>query len=188
VTDRAWHWRANAVTAARLAVTPLLVWAVVRGAGAVAAVAFAIAATSDVVDGRVARRAATANALGRAFDHGSDIVFLLSAYAAYAVLGVIPWWAPAAIAVAFAVYVLDSVRRPDPVPARTGNRIGHLGGICNYVLLGVVVANQSLGLGWLSPSAVRALFALVPLYSATAVAARFTAARRVHPQTDPAKC
>jgi phosphatidylglycerophosphate synthase len=167
---------ANAVSASRLVLTPPFLWAVLHahrgGSGWVAAGLFAAVATSDFADGRLARRFGAASAAGRTLDHAADITFILTSLALYVWLGVAPWWVPASIAAAFAVYVADSLRRSAPRPVLIGTRIGHLGGICNYVLIGVLTGNNTLGLEWLPASALEALFLLVPFYSAAAIAAR----------------
>jgi phosphatidylglycerophosphate synthase len=111
-------------------------------------------------------------------NHAADIVFILAALGLYVALGVVPWWVPASMAAAFAVYVADSLRRSHARPSLIGSRIGHVGGICNYVLVGVLVGNHTLGLGWLPASALRGLFLLVPIYSAASIATRLVSAPR----------
>lgn len=173
---------ANAVTVLRVALTPAFLWAVVRahhgGSGWPATGVFAAVALSDFVDGRIARHFAAQSAAGQALDHAADIAFILAALGLYVGLGLVPWWVPAAAAAAFGVYVADSVRRSGPRPLLIGSRIGHVGGVCNYVLVGVLVGNDTLGLGWLPPSALRLLFLLVPVYSVASIATRFVPARR----------
>ena len=174
---------ANAITALRVALTPLFAWAVLRAgdghSGWPAAIAFALVAVSDFVDGRIARRFGAAGAAGRVFDHAADITFLLVAFGLYVALGVLPWWVPASVAVSFAAYVTDSLRRSGAHPRLIGSRLGHLGGICNYVLVGVLVGNVTLGLQWLPPWTMHGLFALVPVYSAASVASRWPGRQRV---------
>jgi phosphatidylglycerophosphate synthase len=167
---------ANAVTALRLALTPALLWSVARAgdghSGVLAAVLFAIVALSDFVDGRIARRFGAESRGGRVLDHGADIIFILAALGLYVALGLVPWWVPAAIAAAFATYVIDSLRRSGARPSLIGSRIGHFGGVCNYALIGVLIGNETLGLAWLPPAVMQALFALVPLYSGAAILSR----------------
>lgn len=170
---------ANAVTAGRLLATPLFVSCAWHAhdsfvAGWTAGALFVFAAWSDVADGRMARRRGTASDGGRVLDHFADITFILGSLATYVFLGIAPWWVPASIAAAFSVYVADSWIRSAPVkPTLIGSRIGHAGGVANYVLIGVLVFNESAGLHWLPSPFVGALFALVPLYSGAAIAARF---------------
>ena len=143
--------------------------------GLYAALLFAVVAASDSIDGRLARHLAITSAAGRVLDHGSDIFFLLIALGAYVWIGAAPWWVPAAIAAAFAAYALDARWRPDVQPRWLAHRVGHAGGVANYVLVGVLVGNVSVGLGWIPPAVMAALFAAVPLYSGWAIAGRLTA-------------
>ena len=167
---------ANAVTTLRIALTPLFVWSVRRAedghSGWLAALLFAIVAASDFVDGRIARRFGAESRGGRALDHAADISFILAAFAAYAGLGLAPWWVPASIAAAFAVYVIDSLRRSAARPSLIGSRIGHWGGVCNYALIGVLIGNDTVGLAWLPPWAMGILFVVVPMYSAASILTR----------------
>ena len=159
-----------------MALTPAYAWSVLHahrgGSGWGAVAVFTAVALSDFVDGRLARRFGAATAAGRTLDHAADIGFILASLALYVWLGDVPWWVPASIAVAFVAYVADSLRRSAPRPVLIGSRIGHVGGICNYVLVGIVTVNDTLGVGWLSASVMRALFVLVPLYSAASIVAR----------------
>lgn len=167
---------ANATTALRIALTPVFLWCVARaqqgGSGWPAAGVFTIVALSDFVDGRIARRFGAASRGGRVLDHGADIAFILMALGLYVRFGATPWWVPASIATAFATYVIDSLRQTASQPTLVGSRIGHLGGICNYALIGVLVGNHTVGLGWLPPWFMRVLFALVPLYSGASILSR----------------
>jgi phosphatidylglycerophosphate synthase len=183
---------ANAVTALRIVLTPVFLWSVGHaqdgGTGWLAAVVFTIVALSDFFDGRVARWLEAANAGGRVLDHVADIVFILAALTVYARLGAVPWWVPASIATAFAVYVIDSLLRSSRRPALIGSRIGHYGGVCNYALIGVLVGNYSIGLGWVPMWLMDGLLALVPLYSAASIVTRLAplgvfAGRSVDQQT-----
>src|SRR6185436_13231816 len=151
---------ANALTAARLLAAPLFIACIVLAtatplAGWVAGLLFVFAAWSDIADGRLARRHGTASDRGRVLDHFADIAFILGSLATYVYLDLAPWWVPAAIAASFSVYVIDSWLRSAPsLPTLIGSRIGHLGGICNWVLVGVLTFNESAGLHWLPPGIV----------------------------------
>lgn len=173
---------ANGITLLRVALTPPFVLAVFAAedgapAGRGAALLFAAIAASDIADGRLARRLGTASPVGRVLDHAADIAFLLAAWGAYVAIGAAPWWVPAAIAASFAVYVADSLRRSAARPRLLASRAGHLGGIANYVLIGVLIGNQSIGLEWLPPPVMLALFAAVPVYSGVAIVDRLAARR-----------
>jgi phosphatidylglycerophosphate synthase len=170
---------ADAITAARLVTTPFFIVCILhaptsRFAGWTACVLFALAAWSDVADGRLARKRGTASDGGRILDHFADIVFILGAFGTYVYVGIAPWWVPASIAAAFFFYVFDSWIRTSPItPSLIGSRVGHAGGVANWVLIGVLAFNDSAGLRWLSPEFVAVLFALVPVYSAAAIAGSF---------------
>ena len=163
----------DVLTALRIAATPLFAALVCeapldRAAGWAAGVLFAAIAASDFVDGRLARRAGDAGALGRVLDHGADIFFILSALTSYAVMGLVPWWVPAAVALSFGAYALDSRR------ARlSASRIGHYGGVLNYALIGVLVYNESTGLRLLPPVVIAIAYGFVPVYSAAAIFERW---------------
>jgi CDP-diacylglycerol--glycerol-3-phosphate 3-phosphatidyltransferase len=164
---------ANALTLLRLVLAPLLAWCIVANgdSAGIAVVLFAFAALSDVTDGWLARRLGAATRVGRWLDHLADIALLVGAFSAYTWRGVAPWWVPASIAAAFGFYVIDSLRRSRQ-PTLIGSRMGHVGGILNYVILGTLVVNDELGVLATDGIVVRALLCLVPLYSAASVAAR----------------
>lgn len=164
---------ANAVTLLRIVVLPLFLWSVVRvedGApGTLAAVLFTLVALSDFFDGRIARWLGAESVGGRVLDHAADITFILAALGLYVGLGIVPWWVPASIAAAFGAYVIDSLRRSGAQPSLIGSRLGHLGGVCNYALIGILVGNDTLGLGWLPDWVMQGLCALVPIYSGASI-------------------
>jgi len=147
-------------------------WSGPRGAarGWTAVAVFASVAASDFFDGRLARRVGTPGLGGRALDHGADILFILSALLSYVALGLAPWWVPASVAVAFVTYALGA--RSDGERRLRPSRIGHTGGVLNYILIGVLVCNDTAAL-WLLPNELlTALFLLVPLYSGAAIVER----------------
>jgi phosphatidylglycerophosphate synthase len=168
----------NLLTASRLLLTPVFLLLVIaaresRLSGWLAVLVFTAVAASDVWDGRFVRRWASESTFGRFLDHFADIGFLLPALGVYVWIGIMPWWVPAAVAAAFTFYVIDSqVRRGSGPPSLITSRIGHAGGVANYVLVGVLVCNNSAGIGLLSPGFLFVLYCLVPLYSAAAVIAR----------------
>lgn len=171
---------ANALTATRVLLTPVFVALICAAPGRpvlgwLAVLVFAASAASDVIDGRLARRWGSASTGGRTFDHLADISFILAALWAYARLGLVPWWVPAAIASSFAFYVIDSWSRPTVRGSLIGSRVGHVGGVCNYVLIGVLVCNDSAAIRALSDSTLHVLFCLVPIYSGLAIATRLSA-------------
>jgi phosphatidylglycerophosphate synthase len=101
---------ANALTAARLLlVVPftLLMLRDDRASALLAALVLAAGIATDVLDGRVARRRATASARGTFFDHAVDCLFVTGGLAAGAARGV-PWVLPVLVVAAFGQYVVDS--------------------------------------------------------------------------------
>ena len=178
------RYAANAVSGIRIVLTPIFLIGVERApesgsAGWPAAVLFGLIAASDFADGYVARRFGVPSTLGRWLDHAADISFVVPALAVYAWLGVAPWWVPAAIAISFAAYVADSLwrsRGADGWPDLIGSRLGHAAGIMNYVLIGVLVGNETVGVRWIPAAAMQALFWLVPAYCGAAIVARFLGA------------
>jgi phosphatidylglycerophosphate synthase len=168
---------AHAITALRVLLTVPLVAVIGRAFGGIpawtAVPLFAVIAASDVLDGRVARATGAVSPWGRAFDHGADITFVLAALGTFAWIGVAPWYVPLSVAAAFAGYLLDSRSAALPTRARrTAGRIGHWGGVCNYVVIGVLIGNETLAIHALPQSAVRLMLAAVPLYSLAPVAVR----------------
>ena len=171
---------ANALTTARVLLTPVFVGLVCAAPAApalgwLAVIVFACIAASDVIDGRLARWWGSASRSGRTFDHLADIGFILAALWTYTHLGLVPWWVPAAIAASFAFYVIDSWSRPTARGSLIGSRVGHIGGVCNYVLIGVLVCNDSAAIHALSDATLHFLFCLVPIYSGLAIATRLSA-------------
>lgn len=107
---------------------------------------YALMTGSDVIDGWLARRLAQERPAGRTVDHVCDILFILTTLGFFAVRGLVPWWLPAAIAWAFGLYVVDSWWRTARQPQRTllGSRLGHLGGVLNYVTVGLATVDLCL--------------------------------------------
>ena len=167
---------ANWLTGLRVALTPafmVLVWTAPGHPprGLAAAGMFMVIAASDIWDGRLARHYRHESATGRLFDHFADAGFLLGALYTYMSLSLAPWWVPAAIAASFAFYCVDSWSR-SAGHGLIGSRLGHLAGICNYALVGILVFDQTAGIHLLPASTWRLVFWLVPLYSAAAVVSR----------------
>jgi phosphatidylglycerophosphate synthase len=171
---------ANAVTAVRILLLPVMLGSVAREQRTVAPLVFLVVAASDYLDGRLARHYGVESRAGRVFDHVADIVFILATLSLYVTLEVVPWWVPASIALSFAVYVGDSIRRSRGrgAPQLVSSRIGHLGGILNYGLIGILVFNETAALRWIPPAILTALFSLVPLYSGAAILTRLLPAGR----------
>jgi CDP-diacylglycerol---glycerol-3-phosphate 3-phosphatidyltransferase len=93
-----------------------------------------VAAVTDFIDGRVARRLGVAHDAGGWLDSIADVTFVLAALGCYASARQLPWSIPLLIALSFGQYTFDSVwlHRAD-APVRS--RLGHWGGIINYALV-----------------------------------------------------
>jgi len=147
--------RANALTALRLVCGPLLVLALVEGAAWPAFACFWLAVGSDWLDGRVARRYGEASALGGFLDHVTDAAFVSLGLAALALRGEAPALLPAAVALAFLQYTLDS-RVLQGAPLRA-SALGRWNGIAYFVPIGTVVVRDALRLDWPAPDLVLGL-------------------------------
>ena len=147
--------RANLLTGVRLLLAPLLVWAILSGATALALACFVLAVGTDLADGRVARRFGEVSALGGFLDHATDALFVALGLAALAFAGVVPAPLPPLVLAAFAQYALDSrVLAGRPLRA---SPLGRWNGVAYFVLLGIPVVRDGLALGWPAGSLVRAL-------------------------------
>ncbi|MGO9602424.1 MAG: CDP-alcohol phosphatidyltransferase family protein [Candidatus Binataceae bacterium] len=93
-----------------------------------------IAAATDFIDGRIARRLGVARESGGWLDSIADVTFVLAALGCYAHAREVPLYIPVLIAFSFAQYAFDSrwmYRAGRPVRSR----LGHWGGIINYALV-----------------------------------------------------
>lgn len=138
--------RANALTALRLMTAPLLALAILRDESALAHGLFWFAVVTDLLDGRVARHYGEASTLGGLFDHATDATFVAVGLLAVAQTGQTPLLLPPLVLAAFLQYTLDS-RALSGRPLRASG-LGRWNGISYFVLLGVPVVRDGLGLGW----------------------------------------
>jgi phosphatidylglycerophosphate synthase len=166
---------ANAVTAVRVLLLPVMLGSIATHQRILAVLVFLVVAASDYFDGRIARHYGAESRAGRVFDHVADIAFILATLGLYVMLGVVPWWVPVSIGLSFAVYVSDSVLRSRGRGGAqlVGSRVGHLGGVLNYTLIGILVFDQTAGLQWIPPALMAVFFFLVPIYSGAAILTRF---------------
>lgn len=144
---------ANAISGARLVAAPFSLTAVLGGQWLIAAGIFLAAVASDFLDGIVARRTDTVSTVGGILDHTADAVFVTLtlwgiAYGEAQVRSdVVPGILPLFIALAFLQYLLDSKALAGQ-PLRT-SVLGRINGIAYFVVVGVVVIRNALGIGWL---------------------------------------
>ena len=124
---------ANALTATRLCLTPLLGWQIVLESWWAAAMIMAVAVVTDIYDGRLARARGTVSAWGGLFDHGTDALLVSTGIWALANTGLINSWLWPLILIAFLQYALDSKALSGQV-LRT-SKLGKYNGIGYYVLL-----------------------------------------------------
>ncbi|MBW2418779.1 MAG: CDP-alcohol phosphatidyltransferase family protein [Deltaproteobacteria bacterium] len=137
---------ANALSLARLVAAPLCAWAVATAQHPAALALFAFAVASDFADGPLARRRGESSAFGGLLDHLSDATFVTLGLAACSLRGLVPAPLPILVALAFAQYALDS-RSLSGRPLRA-SFLGRWNGIAYFVLLGIPVVRDGLGLGW----------------------------------------
>ncbi len=113
---------------------------------------FGIAATTDFLDGRIARRAGVASGAGQVLDTVADVLFVESTFVCFAVWGRVSWLLPAAVGLSVAAYAVASWHR-----ARLArrvelarSRIGHAAGVLNYALVGMLAAEPIVAMpAWL---------------------------------------
>jgi phosphatidylglycerophosphate synthase len=137
---------AHVLTSVRLVLTPVFLQAIdasarqpdVWGAGIVIGL-FVVICASDYYDGPVARTFGLSSDLGKIFDNLADITFLLISLSYFVHRGVVPWWIPATIAIAFGQYNIDSwlLSGRGAIVTLVSNPIGHWAGILNYIFTGI---------------------------------------------------
>ena len=137
---------ANAVTFTRVLCVPLIAAAILQEARVASLVLFAWAVVTDMVDGRLARRRGEVSRLGGLLDHSADALFCSVSLGALACVGVVPVPLPFLVAVAFSQYLLDS-RALAGRPLRA-SFLGRWNGIFYFVLIGIPLVRDALGLGW----------------------------------------
>jgi phosphatidylglycerophosphate synthase len=177
--------RANALTAIRLACGPLLVLALLERAAWPACALFWLAVATDALDGRVARRFGEASALGGFLDHVTDAAFVSLGLAALALRGEAPALLPAAVALAFLQYTLDS--RVLQGASLRASALGRWNGIAYFVPIGTVVVRDALGLGWPPSGLVLWLGWLLVGTTLLSMADRGQALRRARRASGPAR-
>lgn len=133
---------ANALTAIRLLLVPLLAWYVVGDQWLFAAITITFAIITDIYDGKLARLFNSASPLGGFFDHGTDALLVSASAWALAEADLIHPWLWPFILFAFAQYALDSNILQGRV-LRT-SKLGRYNGIGYYVLACAAIGSQTL--------------------------------------------
>ncbi len=137
---------ANVLTGLRLVLAPVMALAVARGANRLALGVFVAAVASDLLDGRLARRSGAPSSFGGVLDHGTDATFVSLGLLACAAAGSVPVLLPVLIAAAFVQYAIDS--RVLGGGALRASSLGRWNGVAYFVLLGVPVVRDGVGVGW----------------------------------------
>jgi phosphatidylglycerophosphate synthase len=127
----------NALSSLRFALAAIWVGLAINGySGRSAFAAIAIlAAGSDFIDGRIARRLGSTSGSGRWLDGIADVTFVLAALFSEAVRGAIPFYIPILIVLSFRQYLIDSVAIGEGTAGPIKSRLGHWGGIINYAFV-----------------------------------------------------
>ncbi|HTR63469.1 MAG TPA: CDP-alcohol phosphatidyltransferase family protein [Candidatus Binataceae bacterium] len=134
-----------------------------------------VAAATDFIDGRMARRLGVARESGGWLDSVADVTFVLAALGCYATAHELPWAIPVLIAISFGQYALDSLwlhRAGAPVRSR----LGHWGGIINYALVIAMALGEP---GSFERSLIGRVVPIIELFYIAAVIERALAYRRV---------
>jgi CDP-diacylglycerol--glycerol-3-phosphate 3-phosphatidyltransferase len=143
---------ANALTALRLLLVFPFALFMSKGdmrSAVFALIVWAVALTTDFLDGPIARRRGTVTAWSGTFDHTTDFLFVTSGLFAGAFRGVFPWILPILIVAAFSQYVIDSywIHRQSKL---RGSKLGRYNGMLYFVppCMEIFVG---LGVRWLQP-------------------------------------
>ena len=81
----------NFISFARLATVPVFLWLWFEGSKEVAAVVYAVGASTDFLDGYIARRTGQISELGKLLDPLADRIFILALAVALVGEGALPW-------------------------------------------------------------------------------------------------
>ncbi|MGD8832754.1 MAG: CDP-alcohol phosphatidyltransferase family protein [Pseudomonadales bacterium] len=141
-----WLTWANGLTAFRLLAIGPGVWAIVTGRWGLAALLFGLAVATDLADGPIARRFNHASRLGGLFDHSTDAVYVAAHLGALAWMDYLNGWLAPLVLLAFTQYVLDSRALAGAVLKTSF--VGRHNGIAYFVLVGIVVIREAVGLAW----------------------------------------
>lgn len=141
-----WLTWANGLTLLRLIAIGPAAWAILAGHWQLAALLFAVAAVTDLADGPLARHFGHASPFGGLFDHGTDALFVTTALGALAAAGFINPYLPVLVALAFIQYMFDS-KALAGAELRT-SLLGRNNGIAYFVMVGIPIVREALGLSW----------------------------------------
>lgn len=139
---------ANLLTTLRALLVAPMTWCITQQIWPIGCAIFVVAVATDIADGRVARATGQVSARGGLFDHSVDALFVTLSLGACAFAGFVNYLLPVLIATAFLQYMIDSNAQAGR--ALRASKLGRYNGIAYYVLLGVVVGSQAIGVDWLS--------------------------------------
>jgi cardiolipin synthase len=122
----------NALSLARLFMVPVVVMLLLTRADALAAAFFVLAAVTDFLDGRLARRAGPTR-LGRILDPVADRLMLSSVAVVLAIRGLLPTWAVAILVGRDLLALVGSIVVGSKI------RVNRVGKAATAVLMGAVV-------------------------------------------------
>lgn len=146
---------ANGISLARLAMAPALAAVLLADRPVAAGWLFVAAVASDFLDGWLARTRGTVTPFGGFLDHVADASFVVCGLAALSRVDGVPALLPVLVALAFTQYALDS--RVVTGGSLRASALGRWNGIAYFVLLGIPVVRDALGLGWPGAGLVEAL-------------------------------
>lgn len=181
LTRRSFNF-AHVLTSSRLVLLPVFLFAIETGRQALgflpAAVVtglFLLICASDYYDGPIARAQGLDSDLGKVLDNLADITFLLVTLTYLVKCGVVPWWIPTAIALAFSQYSIDSwlLSKQRANLTLVSNPIGHWAGVLNYILTGVASLQATLQQQLLPALLYQTVLALWFAYLVLAITMRF---------------
>jgi cardiolipin synthase (CMP-forming) len=172
----------NAITALRLAGLPLFAWLLLGADRPLAAfVTLALVATTDWVDGYVARRFNQVSRLGKLMDPLVDRVLIVTAALVLALAGILPWGVIMAVAVRDVAVVGGALVLFGGIPPIPVTRLGKVATAC---LLAALPSFLLATLDWAGAdlfgvlAVVLAALGLLGYYGAGLQYARLAAARK----------
>jgi cardiolipin synthase len=141
-----WKTWANLLTLLRIVSIVPCAWAILNDHWGTASALFTVAVITDLLDGPLARRYGHDSALGGLLDHATDAAFVAITLGALAFIGYGNTLLPGLIVAAFIQYALDS--RVLAGHQLKTSWLGKNNGIVYFVLVGVPVIRNGLGLSW----------------------------------------
>lgn len=148
IISRSFLSAANTLTVVRLALAPVILWAIVQQRYFAGLCIFTLAVITDVMDGRLARQQGTESKLGGLLDHATDCIFVVCGLFALSRHDIVPLVLCALVVAAFIQYMLDSgaLKKKGLVP----NKIGRWNGIAYFVLVAIPLVQKSFDFQWFS--------------------------------------